>query len=348
MRTACATHSSLITGSMPGIAASTRLTWLLGAPPKAVEAPENSLALEVTWAWTSMPTTTSQSPVWRPSDTVFGSAASRVVTGRPPSATPRRSVSHSSSSGALACRLAGARGTSSRRCRGRPRRGADGRGPRPPRALSSSWTICVGLVPVALRRMCQSARQRPRSGRSAVSSRWRGVSAGVHRSISRLCSMTASASISTSQSSSSSADDMAMVLAGRISPKASPCARPITSQSYRRVKNDARADDVLRGPHRPVSSAAADDLDAAAGLRGRIANADGLAVRPDRRRAADGNHVADAHRPREADDRLIRAAGGDGFGGSCRPPRLGREAAGRVLDHLRRRGTASPRRRAGR
>ena len=35
-------HSSLITGSMPGMAASTRLTWLFGSPPNSVEAPENS------------------------------------------------------------------------------------------------------------------------------------------------------------------------------------------------------------------------------------------------------------------------------------------------------------------
>ena len=48
---------------MPGIAASTSETWLFGAPPNSVEAPENSLALEVTWACTSMPITTSQSPV---------------------------------------------------------------------------------------------------------------------------------------------------------------------------------------------------------------------------------------------------------------------------------------------
>ena len=34
--TAWATHAWLITGSMPGIAASTRLTWALGAPPNAV------------------------------------------------------------------------------------------------------------------------------------------------------------------------------------------------------------------------------------------------------------------------------------------------------------------------
>ena len=64
MRTACATHSSLITGSMPGIAASTRETLSFGSAPKAVEAPENSLERLVTWAWISMPITTSQS--WRP------------------------------------------------------------------------------------------------------------------------------------------------------------------------------------------------------------------------------------------------------------------------------------------
>jgi hypothetical protein len=53
----------LITGSMPGIAASTSETWEFGAAPKAVAAPENSLALETTWAWISRPITTSQSPV---------------------------------------------------------------------------------------------------------------------------------------------------------------------------------------------------------------------------------------------------------------------------------------------
>ena len=63
MRTAWRTHSSLITGSMPGIAASTSETCAFGPPPKAVEAPENSLAFAVTWACTSMPMTTSQSPV---------------------------------------------------------------------------------------------------------------------------------------------------------------------------------------------------------------------------------------------------------------------------------------------
>jgi len=35
---------------MPGIAASTKLTCELGAPPNAVDAPEKSLAFDVTWA----------------------------------------------------------------------------------------------------------------------------------------------------------------------------------------------------------------------------------------------------------------------------------------------------------
>src|SRR5690242_288121 len=52
-----------MTGSIPGIAASTSDTCELGAAPKPVAAPENSLACEFTWAWISMPTTTSQSPV---------------------------------------------------------------------------------------------------------------------------------------------------------------------------------------------------------------------------------------------------------------------------------------------
>src|SRR5437763_301834 len=48
---------------MPGTAASTSETWEFGAPPNSVEAPEKSFAREVTWAWTSSPMTTSQSPV---------------------------------------------------------------------------------------------------------------------------------------------------------------------------------------------------------------------------------------------------------------------------------------------
>src|SRR5437016_9382101 len=63
VRTACLTHSSLITGSIPGIAASTSETCALGSPPNSVEAPENSFEREVTCACTSMPMTTSQSPV---------------------------------------------------------------------------------------------------------------------------------------------------------------------------------------------------------------------------------------------------------------------------------------------
>ena len=63
MRIACATHSRLMTGSIPGIAASTSDTWVFGSPPKAVEAPEKSFARETTCAWTSRPITTSQSPV---------------------------------------------------------------------------------------------------------------------------------------------------------------------------------------------------------------------------------------------------------------------------------------------
>ena len=63
VRTAWAMQASLITGSMPGMAASTSETWLFGSPPNSVEAPENSFALEATCACTSMPITTSQSPV---------------------------------------------------------------------------------------------------------------------------------------------------------------------------------------------------------------------------------------------------------------------------------------------
>src|SRR4051812_27064932 len=54
---------SLITGSMPGKPASTRLTWVFGSAPKAVAAPENSFEFEITWAWTSRPRMTSHLPV---------------------------------------------------------------------------------------------------------------------------------------------------------------------------------------------------------------------------------------------------------------------------------------------
>ena len=48
---------------MPGIAASTRLTWVFGSAPKSVAAPENSFDFVVAWACTSSPITTSHSPV---------------------------------------------------------------------------------------------------------------------------------------------------------------------------------------------------------------------------------------------------------------------------------------------
>ena len=64
VRTAWRMHSRLGTGSMPGIAASTRLTCVFGSAPNAVAAPEKSLALvAVICAWTSRPITTSHSPV---------------------------------------------------------------------------------------------------------------------------------------------------------------------------------------------------------------------------------------------------------------------------------------------
>jgi hypothetical protein len=50
-----------MTGSMPGMAASTKETLELGSAPNSVEAPENSLACEATCACTSMPITSSQS-----------------------------------------------------------------------------------------------------------------------------------------------------------------------------------------------------------------------------------------------------------------------------------------------
>src|SRR5688500_6879259 len=54
---------SLITGSMPGKPASTRLTWVFGSAPNSVAAPENSLDFEITCAWTSRPRMTSHLPV---------------------------------------------------------------------------------------------------------------------------------------------------------------------------------------------------------------------------------------------------------------------------------------------
>ena len=52
-----------MTGSMPGMAASTSDTWLFGLAPKPVDEPENSLDWLLTCACTSSPMTISQSPV---------------------------------------------------------------------------------------------------------------------------------------------------------------------------------------------------------------------------------------------------------------------------------------------
>src|SRR5690349_24869854 len=66
VRTAWRMHSRFGTGNIPGIAASTRLTWVLGSAPNAVAAPEKSLdAVAVICAWTSTPMTTSHSRVPR-------------------------------------------------------------------------------------------------------------------------------------------------------------------------------------------------------------------------------------------------------------------------------------------
>ncbi len=48
--TACATQNSLMTGSIPGIAASTKATLEFGSAPNFVDAPENSLASLATCA----------------------------------------------------------------------------------------------------------------------------------------------------------------------------------------------------------------------------------------------------------------------------------------------------------
>ena len=64
---------------MPGMAASMSDTCEFGSPPNAVDAPENNLACEVTWACTSMPMTTSQSPVAPLISFDFGTGASIVA-----------------------------------------------------------------------------------------------------------------------------------------------------------------------------------------------------------------------------------------------------------------------------
>ena len=56
---ACFIQNSFITGSIPGNAASTKLTWVLGSAPNLVDDVENNFDSEVTCACTSNPITTS-------------------------------------------------------------------------------------------------------------------------------------------------------------------------------------------------------------------------------------------------------------------------------------------------
>jgi hypothetical protein len=56
-----ATQYSLMVGSMPGMAASTKATLLFGSAPNLVEAAEKSFAFDRTCACTSIPMTSSQS-----------------------------------------------------------------------------------------------------------------------------------------------------------------------------------------------------------------------------------------------------------------------------------------------
>ena len=57
--TACLIQYSFITGSIPGKAASTKLTWVLGSDPNFVAEVEKSLESDKTCACTSKPITTS-------------------------------------------------------------------------------------------------------------------------------------------------------------------------------------------------------------------------------------------------------------------------------------------------
>src|ERR1700760_798877 len=103
---------------MPGIAASTSETCELGWPPNSVDAPENSLAFEVTWAWTSMPITTSHSPV----APLISLPLVAVLLVHPQAALIRSSpIPHPACPSPPAGRLAG---TNSRHCRDRLRHDA--------------------------------------------------------------------------------------------------------------------------------------------------------------------------------------------------------------------------------
>src|SRR4051794_1713079 len=112
---------------MPGIAASTSDTWLLGSPPNWVEAPENSFEFEVTWAWTSSPITISQSPVAPliSFDGLTGAFMFFRLEAAPPRLAPTPPRPDCSQ---RACRRAG---TNSRHCRDRLRPDADRHEPMP-------------------------------------------------------------------------------------------------------------------------------------------------------------------------------------------------------------------------
>src|SRR5262245_54208732 len=113
-----------MTGSMPGIAASTSETWVLGSPPKAVDAPEKSFDFEVTWAWISMPMTTSQSPVEPLISLPLVTVISVLLRRAPRQCAPTRLQAYPSP-------RAGRPGdTNSRHCRDRLPRGADRHAPR--------------------------------------------------------------------------------------------------------------------------------------------------------------------------------------------------------------------------
>src|SRR5437867_2589234 len=124
---------------MPGIAASTSETWLFGSPPNSVEAPENSFEFEVTWAWISIPITSSQSPVWPlinfPGLTdafmLFHSRAARTRSA--PIRLPENPLQPAGRPG----------GTSNRHCRDRLPPGAGRHAPRPHQRHSRPARSCA-------------------------------------------------------------------------------------------------------------------------------------------------------------------------------------------------------------
>ena len=122
--------------------------------------------------------------------------------------------------------------------------------------------------------------------------------------------MMASASISTSMSGETSAETCTIEQAGRI--VAEDLAVGATDGFPLRDvgDEDAGSDDVLESGA-GLFEGGGDVRESLARLGGGIADADDSAVGPEGRRAGDVNRVADAHRPRVADDRLPRRAGRD-------------------------------------